>query len=143
MQISLKKFKIFGTGASLLILGIFLICCSFFLGNSRALPDLNSAQSHFDGTNPPQCCFVHSQTHQTVHNIIKSAITPLTQQSTNAITAFLAFGALAFLGYSFYRKIKPVLALGYYFIQHRSTNFYNYLIQAFARGILQPQIYNA
>lgn len=141
MQIRLKKFKIFGSFASLLILGIFLICCSFFLNNRGFAKDSSTISTHFDGSNQPSCCFIHSKSHLTVHELIQKVVTPFGQESANTTLAFAALGLLAVFGITSFKS--KLLALYFYYVKHRIINSYNYLIQAFSSGILHPQIYNA
>lgn len=139
MQIRLKKFKIFGSFAALLILSIFIICCGLFTSNRSMAFDKNAVSSHFDGKNQPACCFVHSKTHLTAHQLIQNVVAPFDQESANMAVAFAALGLLAIFGIiSFNNKLS---ALYSYYIKHRITNFYNYLIQAFSQGLLNPRIF--
>ena len=139
----LSKIKI-GLSSIVVLVALLMVSavtfCHFFAQQNmdmHASSDM-AAGMHFDSQNSPACCQMqsgHSPLQNTVADISKKAL----PENANALFAL----SLIFFAFSYLLVINKIFVSKLYYVRHLFKNYYNFLIQIFSQGILQPQIYNA
>lgn len=125
---------------SVLVVGSLITSCHFFVQSM----DMHSSNKmsgmiiHFDAQNNPVCCQMQSG-----HNPLQNTIADISKKALPGSASLLFSLSLLFFGLSYLLIVNKVFVSKLYYIKHLFRNCYNYLIQIFSQGILQPQIYNA
>ena len=122
-----------------LFLGGFLGICSLFnkdthmvahAQESSAMPMISEAAS--------SCCEIHAPN----NNFVKQLGSSIIENKNFGFTTILLASLLLIFLLKFFDQSKKFTASRIYYLRQSIFHFPNYLLLAFARGILNPKIYN-
>ncbi len=141
MELGLKNFRLSSIVLlSVILLGSLITSCHFFAQSMdmHSSNEIAAMQVHFDEQNNPVCCQMQSG-----QNPLQNTIADISKKALPGSASLLFSLSLMLFGLSYLLIANKVFVSKLYYIQHLFRNCYNYLIQIFSQGILQPQIYNA
>ncbi len=130
--------------SSIVLFFIFLIgglisSCHFFTPSMNMPSDNNmAAVLRIDSPNSAACCQM-ANGHSKFQNFIAEVVKIMLPANNNFVLNINFL--LLFVGFLLIQK--KIFSNYFYDIRRMLSSIYNYLLQAFSQGILQPQIYNA
>ena len=139
MRLRLKKTSLSGIILLVALLtGSVITSCHFFAQQSMDMRNSGGmADTHFDSQNPAACCQMSNG-----HNAFQNTVADVVKKSSTANNNF-AFSINFILLFAGFWLIADKILLAHLYRARRILSIaFNYLVQAFSQGILQPQIYN-